>query len=489
MTVALALEEVLDRKVFLKILPADLKTHPDILDQFEREAKALARLDHPNIISIHSFSRTGKNPYIVLEYFASEDLGSLAKDTLPEEKLVSVMQQCLAGLHHAHEAGVLHRDLKPQNILMNDSGLVKITDFGLSSLISEGKPGQKISGSPGYFASEAALGDAVNEASDIFSLGMVFYELACGTNPLAADDVVTALNRAVTVLPPAPEECSNLSPELSRIIQKMIEKSPADRYRDCARILEDLQEIGPVPTVTMDAEKSPPDIVTNRRRRSSVIGVGFAVVIGSLALFWLGKRPTPLLPEQPGIQAIDTTVTMKPEMPPESASKIIATVPVPASKTEEKDSAMTVLAAETAPVGNVPLVIIALPWASVRIDSELIGTTPLDNPIDVAIGEHTFRFEHSDYSPYSMSLAVNASSDTLIFRWSDIYGFVSFAVNPWAEVYIDGQFIDATPLGRPVPLHAGDHHIILKNPDYPLWQKYIELVAGDTVALKVRLAG
>ncbi len=84
---------------------------------------------------------------------------------------------------------------------------------------------------------------------------------------------------------------------------------------------------------------------------------------------------------------------------------------------------------------------------------------------------------------------VTDSIDTMIFRWRDIYGFVTLTVNPWAEVYIDGQFIDATPLNNPVPLTTGGHHIILKNPDFPLWQKYIELVAGDTVTLKVRLAG
>jgi len=125
----------------------------------------------------------------------------------------------------------------------------------------------------------------------------------------------------------------------------------------------------------------------------------------------------------------------------------------------------------------------------VYLDSLLLGTTPLDAPIQVEPGEHRLQFKNPLFPDYYTTLSVTEPNDTLVFRWTDVFGFVRLTVHPWANVYIDGKYIDSTPLNRILPLEAGEHHVILKNPDFPIWQKFIQLTAGDTVNLKVQLIG
>lgn len=130
----------------------------------------------------------------------------------------------------------------------------------------------------------------------------------------------------------------------------------------------------------------------------------------------------------------------------------------------------------------------ANPWAEVTIDDEITATTPFDAPVALAAGDHDILFRNPDYPDYTRSVTLGQSAvDTLYFSWDDVYGFVELSAHPWAEVWIDGKYMDVTPLKRSLALSAGEHHMLLKNPDFPIWQKYFTLSAGDTVTFRVQL--
>lgn len=503
-TIALATQRSLDRKVFLKILPAGLSTHPDVLDQFEQEAKALARLNNPSIITIHEFSRSGKNPYIVLDYFPGRDLGAwlTAETPVTVPDLVSIMNQSLDGLNHAHQAGVLHRDLKPENILADDTGRVKLTDFGLSTLIGANRPGQAIAGTAGYFAPELALGEPPSEATDIFALGMVFYELATGGNPLKSADLSQALNLAVTHVPePIVPKNPRFPEPLAAIIERMIAQSPDRRYSNCEQILEDVRKLHlPQSPESEQTFSEPATQPKNGRRRPAsawIAAIGF--ILAALVLIrW--KSPTPAAQEKMAVATFPTEHSEEiksvvnppgndispPPAVPEPEFAVPTAIPDSTAPIEKKaDTSQTIPAAPA----YSRLTIIVYPWADVILDSLSLGTTPLDSAVQVKTGRHQLYFRNPLFPDYHTTLDLSGPRDTLVFRWADVFGFVRLTVNPWAKVYIDGKYIDTTPLGRLLPLKAGDHHVILKNPDFPIWQKFIRMTAGDTAEIKVQLIG
>ncbi|NOZ75193.1 MAG: PEGA domain-containing protein, partial [FCB group bacterium] len=326
------------------------------------------------------------------------------------------------------------------------------------------------------------------------------YELATGKNPLKSSDLSQALNLAVTHVPePVIRINATIPKPLAAIIERMIAQAPDRRYPNCEQILEDLRKIHfPASVTTKEPESEPISLpVKQRRRFSSLAGVTtfvLAVAITVFAFRWtstVSNQKDKILPPvtaTPTAESIsDQNSDVNPRPIPESM------VAVPTAKPDSTVTGKVEKAPEPKTLPATPqfsdLTIIVYPWANVYLDSNFLGSTPLDSAIRVNPGQHQIRFRNPRFPAYDASLSVTGPRDTLVFRWTDIFGFVRLTVNPWANVYIDGAFIDATPLDRLLPLKAGDHHVILKNPDFPLWQKFIRLTAGDTVDLKVQLIG
>lgn len=178
----------LDRTVAVKFLSEDLAAQPEFTLRFEREAHALARLNHPAIVAIHDFGREGDRPYIVMEYVAGRDLAACLP--LPPERACEVALHVLDALAYAHAQGIVHRDIKPQNILVDDSGRVKVTDFGLARLVAQGPSGWTVTtagrllGTPAYMAPEALSGAPPDPRMDVFSVGVLLYEMVTGRRPI-----------------------------------------------------------------------------------------------------------------------------------------------------------------------------------------------------------------------------------------------------------------------------------------------------------------
>ena len=337
--VYLAQDTKLDRKVALKVLPADLAANQDRMRRFTQEAKAAAALNHPNIAHIYEIGQSDGLNFIAMEFVEGKTLREKFQQQKTElRNLLKHLLQVADGLAKAHAAGIVHRDLKPDNIMITNDGHAKILDFGLAKLIDikpEGAtqtseaatalmpaqhstPGM-VMGTVGYMSPEQAQGRIVDQRSDIFSFGCLLYEAVTGRKPFAGNSTVDTLHKIIHDPAPAISDFNQAAPaEIQRIIRKCLAKEPDKRYqtiRDAANDIEELIEelkglsdidrsvvpsspatasgssgitttAGSSSTAPVSAPASSAEfIVTGFRRHKLGVGIALAVLVGAGVLF------------------------------------------------------------------------------------------------------------------------------------------------------------------------------------------------------------
>lgn len=202
----IAHDDVLDREVAVKVIRRELAADPEFAQRFHHEARTAARLSHSNIAQVHDFGRDAGVDYLVMEFVRGTSLADLIDrhGGLPPEQVVSLIAQAAAGLEAAHEAGVIHRDVKPANILVTEKGVVKLTDFGIARALGEAKMTRtgEVLGTAQYLAPEAALGHEVSGQADLYALAVVTYEALTGSRPFQADSAVTLAMKHINEPPP-----------------------------------------------------------------------------------------------------------------------------------------------------------------------------------------------------------------------------------------------------------------------------------------------
>ncbi|MCL1861967.1 MAG: protein kinase, partial [Defluviitaleaceae bacterium] len=236
----------LDRYVTLKVLKEEYLTDESLMERFPKEARAAAALNHQNISSIFDHGRDGDILYIVLEYVDGKSLKELITKKAPfdDETTLGVTIQVAEGLAEAHSNGIIHLDIKPQNILISNASIVKVTDFGIARAAKNVtlNAGAGSMGSVHYFSPEQARGGYIDHKSDIYSLGIVMYEMATGTLPFEGESEVSiALQHINAPLPDILSINPKLSESMVKIIQKATEKSPSKRYQEIDDMTEDLK--------------------------------------------------------------------------------------------------------------------------------------------------------------------------------------------------------------------------------------------------------
>jgi serine/threonine-protein kinase len=257
--VYLAEDSKLGRKVALKILPPEVATSPERLQRFESEARAVAALNHPNIVTVHSVEEAEGVRFITMELVRGKTLGSVRRTTLREFFEIAI--PLADALSAAHQQGIVHRDLKPDNVMLTDEGRVKILDFGLAKM--RAKPSEDseapalshlptksvtspglIVGTVAYMSPEQAEGKKVDPRSDIFSLGIILYQLLAGRHPFPGDSAASVLSAILKDTPPLPSELDpNVPHELSRIVRRCLEKGVTRRYQSALDLRNDLEEV------------------------------------------------------------------------------------------------------------------------------------------------------------------------------------------------------------------------------------------------------
>ncbi len=393
-TVYRAVEAPLGRTVALKVLKSTIAPTSSFAAQFEREAKILAELCHPNIGLLHRFGRDEARMYLVLEFIEGHSLAELLKKhpTVPPDAVAAIGSFVARGLAHAHDRGIVHRDIKPANVLISSRGDVKIFDFGIASRVHDDAAASASGadalapaprriedgaafGTPAYMSPEQILGESVDARSDVFSLGIVLYQMLCGARPFERGDETDARPPALRIRrdPPVPlsRRAPEVPPALERIVMRAIEKLPVDRFQSAEVMAEQLGDIVTTRTgpraervvvqalehaglvATQEAAAGAPP--AQRRRasvRRAVAGLGFLGVVAA-----------------GGGAAIQAAATHDGEGA--GASPL-----------------------ELTPAAPGFLRVLAAPWAEVWVDGQRIDVTPFARAIPLSPGVHYVTLVH-----------------------------------------------------------------------------------------------
>ena len=305
----------LDREIAIKILPKDT-ADSDRLKRFEREAKAVAALKHPNIVTIHSVEEIDGRPCLTMELIDGKTLSELIPSGgLPLEQYFELAIPLSVALVAAHAKGITHRDLKPPNVMVDADGTLKVLDFGLAKLFAapdgsedatvvgeDSATGEgRVLGTVYYMSPEQAEAKPLDQRSDIFSLGVVLYEMATGKRPFSGDTPISTISAILKETPPSVTEVrENLPRHLARVINRCLEKNPDKRFqtaRDVANELEGLQkevESGDIEQViSASMSRDSLDLPRQKRRGPWLLIAGVVVVAAAAAAFFFGKRSEP----------------------------------------------------------------------------------------------------------------------------------------------------------------------------------------------------
>jgi len=262
-------DPVIGRRVAIKTMLTEGLTSQEFQEfraRFQREARAAGVLNHPNIVSVFDYGEDSGILYLIMEYLEGKSLEKLVggQNILPIETIIPMYSQVCNALDHAHKNGVVHRDIKPANIMILDNGLVKVTDFGIAKMMSMGmtQAGQVL-GTPNYMSPEQVKGRQIDGRSDIFSLGVILYDLVTGEMPFAGQNITTVIYRIINENPIPPRELdATIHPGLSYVICKALAKSPDERYQTCRELADDLKNFkyqgGPAAASATMILKAPP---------------------------------------------------------------------------------------------------------------------------------------------------------------------------------------------------------------------------------------
>ena len=266
-------DRLLNRFIAVKILRPEFTKDATFVENFKRESQAAAGLSHPNIVGVYDVGREGNINYIVMELIEGRTLNDIIEDEAPMDyrRVIDISKQVASALKVAHKNKINHRDVKPHNIMITNDGVVKLADFGIARAVNDAtlSTGSKIVGSVHYFSPEQARGNYVDERSDIYSLGIVMYEMLTGRVPFDGDNPVTvALKHINEEITPPSELVSGIPPALERCVMKATNKYQTNRYSSAEEMIEELDNIAFVTNVagsSIFAESS--DVIEKRNKR------------------------------------------------------------------------------------------------------------------------------------------------------------------------------------------------------------------------------
>jgi len=444
--VYLAEDMDLRRKVALKFLPPQLTSDPELKARFRREAQAAAALNHPNIITIHEISEYRNTSFIAMEYVEGESLREvIVREKLPVGKALEIVIQICEGLREAHRAGIIHRDIKPPNILINHDDRVKIADFGIAKLQGATQLTEEgvAIGTPHYMSPEQAKGEKLDQRSDIFSVGVVLYELITHHLPFQGDNQPVVLYAITYTTPPPLAQYAPGTPEgLQRLVDKALEKARDTRYQQIDNLLADLKReeklLSRPPKSTADVPPPKEKKTPSRRNILIALAAVFALLLVMFAIY---------LSSQFDAGSTNTPVT----------------------------SDVVPLSIATTPGG-----------ASVFLNRDSIGVTPLNFSSSVS-GMIKIHLQKPDYFPIDTSFVIRTGRDSTFSFALQPAARVSIKVTPpQAKVLLDGKMIPLSRLAN-ITLSVGPHRISISAEGYASKENQFSLRQGINPTLTYSL--
>jgi eukaryotic-like serine/threonine-protein kinase len=284
-SVHVGLDERLDRRVAVKLLNPDLAVEADFVERFRREARAAAGLSHPNIAQVYDYGRDGEQHFMVMELVEGTDLAQLLRERgrLPSPEAVDIATQVCAALSAAHAGGIVHRDIKPGNIIVRPNGQVKVTDFGIARAMGQTSLTHTgtVMGTAQYLPPEQARGEPATPGSDLYSLGVVMFQMLTGSVPFTGDSpVAIALQHLHQNVPRPSESTPEVPPALDQVVARATAKDPAERFADAAQMSEALeQDLHAPATLRLPESPSTAALASAPGRRRRILGVGAVLLL------------------------------------------------------------------------------------------------------------------------------------------------------------------------------------------------------------------
>jgi len=403
------IQESLQRTVAIKALKTSVSDDEHVVARFEREATSIASFQHENIITVYDFFRIQGAFFIIMEYVEGIDLYDLLdrQTHLPNDVAAIVSLQVARALDYAHFRGVIHRDVKPANIIISKLGTVKLTDFGIAKIESSDLTQAGVGlGTPAYMSPEQIVGDKLDHRSDIFSLGIVMYQMVTGNKPFMEDDERSAMQKIRMDTAPPPRAINpGVDKALERIILRCMQKIPQDRYASTQELVIALEQYLAA------------TVRQNYRARLLIFLKGHDVLTDDETLAtlhpaligdYLGETPQIRIRHRVRwplafVAIVITAISL--------GSIVIAEMR--ARRESKRPSVERVCASpEDKPLGY--LRVVANPWANVEIDGKARATTPVDRPIPLSPGKHTVRLTNPYFETIEEEITI-AKDETLPF--------------------------------------------------------------------------
>lgn len=489
----------LGRTVLLKMLHKHLAGDADLVNRFEREARACAMLRSEHIVQVYDLEEVDGTPAIVMEYVEGQSLKALLEKEpkQTEEFANTIATGVLKALSIAHKAGVIHRDIKPANILLAEHGTVKVTDFGLASIATapaltvEGM----VLGTPAYMSPEQARGEALTHTTDFFALGVTLLEVVTGEKVFHGESYSECLNKILNFkIEQIDRFGDQFSPKFYQFVQRLMMPAGDERY-DSA--LEALQFLGGGIKLRENGKAAPTKKFTNAYSITALASV-LLVMVAALVFYPSGEDNSSGSPkeyikdsssqldslggEQKDQIQSDSNATVRTEISREKTEKKISRAEESNLRKEASGAAKPIAAINQIDSGYIQ--VSCTPWAKVFLGDEYIGTTPIAGTLKVKAGSHQLTFNNPSFLPVIKTVLVEHNTQaTVEVNFYDTIGYIFVSVMPWAEVYIDDQHRDTTPLKEPLMVTAGVRKLRLHNPSYEDIITTVNVPSKDTVRL------
>lgn len=523
-----ALDTSLDKVMALKMIDPMLAQDENFLRRFKTEARALARLENPNIVSVHALRETDFGVFMVMEYVEAKTISDWIREkgAFSWEDTIQISKQLLNAVGHAHKVGVIHRDIKPSNILLTKDFRVKVTDFGLAKVIRQHGPSSTVTqmraGTLYYMSPEQVKGlKNVDFRSDIYSLGMTIYEMLAGRTPFEKTESDFSIQKQIVEgqIPPPTKFNSDIPKPLAKIITKAIDKDPTKRYQTAEEMLE------PVEDFDFTAHADDSSAAGIRKSRSLkplflamavllVIFLGYVVVSDPFHFFENGRKTTPKIPmaslsisSVPGGAAVflnDSSLGLTPlEKIPVKDGRV--SIQIQKNGYQSLDTSLLVQSnrmnvhnfilkeiKKSEPAQFVgTLVINSQPSeASVWINDRFIGTTPRENE-ELKAGRYRLLLRKRGYTEYRESFQVETGKVTRITANLEAVGNLSITSDPLgADILLNGVSVGSTPLTNK-ELKPGNYRVVLRKYGYEDYATTVDIsparsdnISGVLVAQK-----